>query len=614
MSIHHLHHRRRRAAARAAIVLSCIGLAGPAAAQDTITVTATRTPLRVDQAIAEISVLERADIERSEARTFAELLSQQAGLQFASNGGLGKTASLFIRGLEARHTLLLVDGVRVTSATVGSPSLDNLPLEALERIEIVRGPMSALYGNGAMGGVIQVFTRRGTQGLSSNAKLAAGSHRYGQASAGGSYGTALYDVAAQLQHVDVDSPSATSPRYPFGHNPDGDGWRQTGGSLLLGLNPGGGWRLEAMNLQAVGLTRIDDGLGADARAELTSRASSLSARGPVLGPWQTRLTLSDSLDAYDTLASASVFASLGVIRTRTRQLAWENTVATPVGRALALLERTTETVARPGTPFTVSERDIDALAAGLDGSAGVHTWQGSLRRDRNSQFGGITTGAVGYGLRLTDTLRLGASAGTSHTLPSFNQLYFPGFGSPTLQPEKGRHAELSARWTAGGHSLRAAAYAHRYRGFITSGPQPVNLPEVDIDGVTLSYEGQWREIAFTGSLDHVDPRNATVDNANFGKLLPRRARNAARLGADWEAAAWKAGATLAAFSHRFDNANNTTRLAGYATLDLRAEWAFAPGYALGLRLNNVGDKRYETVLGYDQPGREGFVTLRAQWR
>jgi vitamin B12 transporter len=611
ISIHRL---RGRAWARAVFLIATVAAAPALAQQQVVTVTATRTPVRADQAIAEVSVIDRADIARSEARTLVELLSRQPGLQFASNGGLGKAASLFIRGLEARHTLLLVDGVRVGSATVGSPSLDNLPLEAVDRIEIVRGPMSSLYGNGAMGGVIQVFTRRAPRGLAGNAKLSAGSNRYGQVSAGGSFGHAVFDVAAQLQHTDVDSPSATSPRFPFGHNPDRDGWRQTGGSLLVGLNPGGGWRLEALNLQAQGLTRIDDGPNADARAELHTRASSLTARGPVLGPWATRFTLADSLDAYDTIATAIRPPSLGVTRTKSRQFSWENTVVTPAGRALVLAERTNEKVARPGAAFAVNERDIDALALGLDGVAGAHRWQGSLRRDRNSQFGGVTTGALGYGFAFSEGWRVGASAGTSHALPSFNQLYFPGFGSPTLQPEKGRHAELSLRFAAGGHSLRAAAYAHRYRGFITSGPQPGNLPEVEIDGVTLAYEGQWRDWAFTGSLDRTDPRNSTVGNANFGKLLPRRARNAARAGADWEAGAFKAGATLAAFSHRFDNTANTTRLAGYATLDLRAEWAFAPGYALGLKLNNVADKRYETALGYEQPRREGFVVLRALWK
>ncbi len=610
----HLFHRPGRVKSRALVpLLLCLPAFAPA--QELITVTATRTPLRVDQAIAEVSVLQRADIERSEARTLAELLSQQAGLQFASNGGLGKTSSLFIRGLEARHTLLLVDGVRVGSATVNAPSLDNLPLEAIERIEIVRGPMSSLYGNGAMGGVVQVFTRRATQGLAGNAKLAAGSHGYGQAAGGVGFGNGLFDLAAQLQHTDVEGVSATNPRVPFGsHNPDNDGWRQTGGSLRLGLNAGGGWRIEALNLQAVGLTRIDDGPGADARAELTSRASSLTARGPVLAGWNTRFTLASSLDAYDTLASASPFTTLGVTRTRSRQLGWENTVATPLGRALVLLERTTEKVARPGAAYTVSERDIDALALGLDGASGAHTWQASVRHDDNSQFGGITTGAAGYAFAINPAWRVGASVGTSQTVPSFNLLYFPGFSNPNLVPEEGEHGELSLRYSAGGHSLRVAAFQHRYRNFITGGPLPANVPRVKTDGLTLSYEGRWRELALKASLDHADPRYDQPGSASDGKLLVRHARNSVRLGADWQAGPWQASATLVGHSHRFDNAANTTRLAGYGTLDLRGEWAFAPGYALGVKLNNVADKRYETSLGYNQPGREGFVTLRAQWR
>ena len=598
-------------------VLSCLwaAISVPVSAQQQVTVTAARTPVAVIDTMAEVTVLDRAAIERSESRTLAELLSQQAGLQFASNGGLGKTASVFIRGLESRHTLLLVDGVRVGSATVGTPSLDNLPLEIIERIEIVRGPMSSLYGSGAMGGVVQVFTRRGTQGFSAHAKLGAGSKGYGQAAGVLAFGNGVVDVAAQVQHTDTQGQSASNPQVPFGnYNDDRDGWRQTGGSLRLGWQPVADWRVELLSLQSRGLTRIDDGPGADAHAELENRHVALSARGRVLGTWQTRLTASEAIDGYETLASASRFASLGVIQTRSRQLAWENTVATPVGTALALLERTREVVSRPGQPFAVSERDIDALALGLNGSAAAHSWQASLRRDRNSQFGGVGTGALGYGYAISPAWRVGASLGTSYTVPSFNQLYFPGFGNPALLPEEGEHGELSLRWTTGTHSLRAAYYEHRYRGFISSGPQPVNLPRVEIDGVTLSYEGRWQALAMTASLDQVDPRNATLGNANVGKLLPRRAQRALRLGADWEAGGWNAGATVAAFSHRFDNAANTARLAGYGTLDLRAEWALQPNLKLGLRLNNVADKSYQTALGYTQPGREGFVTLRHEWR
>ena len=258
----------------------------------------------------------------------------------------------------------------------------------------------------------------------------------------------------------------------------------------------------------------------------------------------------------------------------------------------------------------MSERDIDALALGLNGQGAGHTWQASLRRDRNDQFGGVTTGAAGWGYSLTPAWRVLASVGASHTLPSFNQLYFPGFGTPTLAPEKGRHAEAGVQWTEGTHRVRAAWYAHRYRGFITSGPQPVNLPYADIDGVTVSWSGQWQGFSFDASLDQTDPRNATAGNANVDKLLPRRAPRAARLGVQWQQGVWKLGAQGVALSHRFDNAANTVRLGGYGVLDLNAEWAFARDLALLLRLNNGGDKRYQTALGYDQPRREGVMSLR----
>ncbi len=595
-----------------AAVLCCVPVAAALAqSSSTVAVTATRTPWGVDQAVAEVSVLERRDIERAEGRTLAELLSQQAGFQFSANGGLGKTASLFIRGLEARHTLLLIDGVRVASATVGTPSIDNLPLEGIERIEIVRGPMSSLYGGGAMGGVIQVFTRRGAPGLAGSAKLSLGSHDHRQVAAGVQWGQGAFDTAVHLQHTDTQGVSSSNPSVPFGsYNPDDDGFRQNAGSVRLGWQASTDWRLEALALQSESLTQLDDGPGADARAQLLNRVLSLSARGAVMLGWRTRLSLSRALDSYDTLASASPFASLGAIESRQRQISWENTFSTPAGAVLLLAERLTEEVGRPGAPFSVSDRDIDGVALGLNGSAAGHSWQASVRRDSNSQFGGFTSSALGYAYALTPSWRLGGSLGTSFVAPSFNQLYFPNFGNPLLLPETGRHQELSLRWKTGGHSLRAAWYGHRYRGFITSGPQPVNLPRADIDGVTLSYEGRFRALSVAASLDHTDPRNDTVGNANFGKLLPRRAQDALRLAADWDGGAWTTGAALAAFSHRYDNPANTSRLGGYATLDLRTEWAFARDLRLGFKLNNVADKRYETAQGYDAPRREAFVTLR----
>ena len=207
--------------------------------------------------------------------------------------------------------------------------------------------------------------------------------------------------------------------------------------------------------------------------------------------------------------------------------------------------------------------------------------------------------------------------GTSQTLPSFNQLYFPGFGNPKLVPEEGEHVELHARWLMNtgevGHSLRMSPFVHRYRNFINSGPRPTNEPRVRTEGVTLAYSGSWKGWAWSATVDCSDPRIQT-EGATKDKLLVRHAQRAVKLALDWNDGPWSAGATVAGFSHRWENSANTVRLAGYATLDLRAEWALARDTRLGLVLLNAGDTVYSTALGYDQPRRQGQLVMRHAWR
>lgn len=576
---------------------------------DSVVVTATRTEARVAPAVADITVLDREAIERAEGRTLVELLARESGIQLANNGGAGKTSSLFMRGLQPRHMLLLVDGVRVGTAIFGSPSLDNLPLESVERIEIVRGPLSSLYGSDAVGGVIQIFTRRGTQGMRGNAKLGVGSNSFGQAAGGVAFGDGRFDGALQVQHTETRGFSATNERAQFGNfNADRDGFNQNAGTLNLGWQLTSGWRLDGLVLESNGITRVDDGPDADARVKLRNAVQSIKLSGQVNDGWKTRVKLSRSVDVYNALASASSFTDLGPATSVQRQLGWENEVATPIGTALALVERVEQDIDTPGEPYTVRSRSIDAVALGLNGSHAGHSWQASLRNDRNSQFGHETTGAAGYAWQFAPAWRAGASLGTSFVAPSFALLYYPfGFGNPNLEPEHGRHAELNLHWTSDEHQLGLAWYAHRVRGFITSGQAPVNLPYARIRGVTLAYEGRVADIALGAALDHVNARDQD------GEPLVRRAKNTLRVQADRQFGAFSAGASLNAVSSRFDldeTGDPVVRLPGYATLDLRADWRFAPEWRLGLALNNIGDRAYESVVGYNQPGREVYLTLR----
>jgi vitamin B12 transporter len=568
-------------------------VAGPL---DAVTVTATRTPSRVSEAVAEVTVVERDEIERATGRTLSELLARQPGLQVTSNGGLGKISGISIRGLEPRHTLLLVDGVRLGSATVGTPSFDNLPLALIDRIEIVRGPMSSLYGSDAVGGVVQVFTRRAQPGLVPNAFATVGTNRYAQLGGGLAFGSGAFDGAVQLVHTGA-------------YNPDADGFNQEAGNLRLGWQLSPDWRLDAMALEVHGTTRYDDGLGVDARAKLKNSVQSLQASGRLAPSWTTRATLARSADVYDTLSSASPFTPLGATKTDQTQLAWENLFATPAGTLLALVERLEQKVSRPGQPYSVGDRTIDAVGLGLTGESGRSAWQAGLRHDSNSQFGGQTTGRLGYGFALTPTWRLGGSYGTSFVAPSFNQLYFPGFGSPNLQPEEGKHGELSLRWTSGNQSLRTAWVDNRIRGYIASGPLPTNVPSTRIDGLVTSWEGRWTSLVAGASYEHLDPRN-TTPGANYDKQLIRRAKDAFRAQADWLFGEYSVGGTVSAFSGRYEDAANTLKMGGFTTLDLRADWRYDRAWTVGLRVNNLTGKAYETAYGFNQPGRETYVTLR----
>ncbi|MEW6706585.1 MAG: TonB-dependent receptor [Pseudomonadota bacterium] len=604
------------AAAAAGFVLGLPLLSSPALAQaddaQTVVVTATRQATRADAQLSDVTVIERQQIEQAAGRTLAELLSQQPGLQYTANGGLGKNSNVFIRGAEARHTLLLVDGMRYGSATSGQPSFDNIPLEAIERIEIVRGPLSSLYGADAAGGVIQVFTRQGRAGLHPNARLTAGSQRYGAAAAGLSFGQGDWTGHVQAQHQHNRGFSATNDKAAFGnHHPDDDGFRQSAISAAFGLRIAGDWRLNARLLRSEGRTELDDGPTADAAADLSSETLGLDVGGSVLPGWHSTLRVARSTDGYDTV-QATWPSDLGLFETRQTQFAWDHSVATPLGSLLLLAERLEQQVRKPQTPYEVTGRTIDAVAVGLNGHAGAHTWQASARHDRNSQFGHENTGSLAYGFDFTPQWRAGAALGTSFVAPSFNQLYWPGFGNPALKPERGRNRELSLRWLPSDqHRLQLTAYSNRVRDFIDDGGDAAsNRDEARLDGATLAYEGRIAGWAVGAVYDHLRARDET------GTPLVRRARHSLKLAADRRFGDWGAGATLSAFSTRRDVTFDSNfdevpvSLPRHALLDLRAEWAFAPGWSVQARLNNVSDRQYESAYGYNQPGRELYVTLR----
>ena len=572
-------------------------------------VTATRSESRADAVMSDVTVITREDIERGTGRTVSELLARVSGVQMAGNGGLGKSSSVFIRGTEGRHVLLLVDGVRYGSATLGLANFDNIALENIERIEVLKGPASALYGSDAVGGVVQIFTRKGTPGLHPYASVTVGSAERREVAAGLSGGTADVGYSLGVQNLREKGFSATNPRVAFNlFNPDADGFSQSSVNASVDWKFAPGWKADARVFQANGSTQFDNGPSAfDAKTDTVSKVLGLGVEGQLTASWKSRLALGKSEDLSNSFSSAVP----SVFNTVQDQWAWLNEIATPLGKVVAGYERVVQKVGGT-TTYSVDRRTTNSWLAGLNGAAGAHSWQLNLRRDQDSQFGDATTGLAGYGFKFTPEWRAHAAYGSSFKAPTFNQLYFvsPFFnGNPSTQPEYGRSSELGVAYAAGGHEVKLTYFANRIKGFISATTVVTNVPYARIDGWTLAYEGQKDAWTYRAALDLLDARNELTQ-----LKLPRRADRQLTAGVDYTAGAWKFGTTLLAASNRFDNAANTVPLGGYATVDIHADYALAKDWSVQARINNLGDKPYETAAGYNQAGRSTYVTLRYQAR
>ena len=573
-------------------------------------VAATRTPTRADELVSDVVVIDRTGIEKSAGRTLPEILSRVSGVQFSSNGGLGKNSSINIRGTEARHVILLVDGVRYGSATTGTPSWDTIPVDMIERIEILKGPASALYGSEAVGGVVQIFLRKGTKGFSPYASVSLGSEKYRQVATGLTGGTGEVSYALGVQKTRDAGFSSTNARVGSNFNPDRDGFDQEALNASVALQINAAWKVDAGLLHADSVNHTDDGLNRDTRYAGRTQTLRTGVEGRLLPGWKTQLRFGQSVDSSRAIEAApSQFPSL--FKTTQDQWTWQNDVETPLGVALLGVEHLTQKVDST-TRYTVTKRDVSSYFAGLNGSEGRHSWQANLRHDDNSQFGGSNTGFAGYGFSITPAWRLNASYGTSFVAPTFNQLYFPAStlfkGNPLLQPERGRNTDLGVTWTEGGQTIKLVKYDNKIRDIIViSGITLVNFARARIEGYSLSYAGAFGPLNLNASLDSLDPRNEIT-----GKRLPRRSASQLRLGADYATGAWTYGGSILRVGGSFDDAANLKPLDGYTTADVFADYVINKDWKLQTKVNNLTNRQYETILGYNQPGRGVFVTLRYQ--
>lgn len=574
---------------------------------DTVVVTATRTPQRAADVIADTTVIHAEEIRRSGAGSVADILQRQRGVEIVRNGPAGASTSVYLRGANSNQVLVLLDGVRLGSSTTGAAAWNAVPLAAIDRIEIVYGPLSTLYGADAIGGVIQIFTRKGEGAPSVTASVGAGSDATRQADAGiygSSGGPNAINYAFSAGYEDADGFSATR-QGTSSYNPDDDGYRRRNANGRVSMVVAPGHEVGAQFLVSRLYSQYDSGAASfDVHNDQELNTAAVFMTNQILPNWRSTVQYARSEDKSGSFTSTST----SQIDTRQDDFTWQNTIAIGADTLQLLYTHRKEEV-----PTMERSRITNSYAAAYSAKRGAHLVDVSARQDR-SVYGSQNTGAAGYGYDFGNGLRATASVGTSFRAPTFNELYYPGYGLETNQPEKGRNREVGLRYDGDGFQVDASYFHNRLTDMIVSStPCPdgrasscaYNVNKGLLEGFSLAGSTRLMGVNLRASLDWQDPRDETS-----GKQLARRAKKFANLAADYTLGTVKTGAEVTLSGERFDNAANTNRLGGYGLVNLYSSWQFTPDWSLLVRVNNVGDKQYETARFYNTSGRTWFAALR----
>lgn len=574
-----------------------------------VIVVATRLPTRISNTTADVTLIEREQIEQAgPAATLGDLLARTPGIELSRQGSRGTPEGIFIRGANSGHTLFLIDGQRVGSATLGQTAIEATPLSQVERIEILRGPASALYGSDAIGGVIRITTRGGGEAPRLDMMVGAGSHGAQELSLAHAGQLGQVDYALRVGDSSARGVNAITNASSAAHNADKDGFWRRNLTLSAAWRPNDDAEIGGHWFESDGMNRFDASWPtATADWQTRHKVTSYAAHGKLnlTRNWTGILRAGRGEDASVTTPSSNFGQASDQFRTRQNQFVWQNDIRLSIGQALAAVETLREEVSSTNA-YTGTRRSTDSLVLGWNGSVGSHFGQIGIRRDDNSQFGGKTTETLGYGYRFSENWRASASAGTSFKAPTFNDLYFPntpftGVGNPNLVPESGRSEEIALHHAGSNGTASLTGFRNRIRNLIQweeTAPgswfyTPRNVGEARIAGWTIAFATRFAEWTLDAHMTTQDPRDVAT-----GEYLTRRARKFGTVALGRDNGHWSAGIEIQASGPRYDAPDFTTRLntkvlGGYGLVNLRGEYRLDRDWSLVGRIDNVFDKQYE---------------------
>lgn len=589
-------------------------------------ITASRTPQPLKDVIGDVTVIDRQTLARYEGESVLNALQVQAGVQIATNGGAGKTSSVFLRGANASQTLVLIDGVRYGSATAGGAALEHIPADQIERVEILRGPAASLYGADAIGGVIQIFTRQGHKTPQAHISVGAGNYGTQQANAGISGQSGETRGSINLSHSKTDGTSAIVDSKAYGYYPDEDGYENNSISAFLSQKINDDHHVGLNILYSEGENHFDSAYydevtyevgqqSYDYKGKSKNYAASIWSDHRWNDLFNTHIMIGQSADKSDSYGPTNlnnINSHVDKYNTLQNQYSVQNNIHLPLGMATFSLERLEQSVDSIQS-YTISNRNINSILLGYLLKKPTYSLQANVRNDVYSGYGSKKTYLLGSSIDISNDITVGANISTGFRAPTFNELYWPltsdFVGNPNLNPETSLNKEIFLSYVFDRVKMRLTGFNNRIKNLLTyQYPTTVNIGQARLQGLTLTSDWQQDALQAGFSYDYLD---ATDDSgtATDGKQLARRAKNSGLIYAGFHQKDLTSRLEVQAVGKRFDDASNSNRLAGYALLNIASTVTLSPEWQIGVRLNNLLDKEYEQVKGYGTLGFNGLLTF-----
>ena len=594
-------------------------------------VTATRTLIPKKNVIADITLISEEEIKLAGYSSLPELLQRQPGIEISNNGGQGKVSTLFLRGASSTHSVILLDGIRIDSATAGLTAIENIPLSQIEKIEIVRGPASSLYGQDAIGGVIQIFTKKGLNGFKPYISFGYGKYNTSIAQGGirGGDDTTSYAINLSSQNSTGFSafepntnPAATANIY----NLDKDGYRNKSISASLSHKINEKLDINFQYFLSQGKNKYDNRYAnwdpsIDWKNTQDQESLSGTVNSQLTNYWKSSLRVGLGIDDYvekQRYISGATREVDNVYKTIQNQITWQNDLILPLGSLVLLYDKLDQKINVTDTSYSKKDRQNDAYMIGYNLNQANHNFQANVRKDFNSVYRDATTGNIGYSYAIDSNWSIASSFGTAFRSPTFNYLYAGSNANPDLQPEKSKNIEAQLKYQSDAEFFSFVTFKNKITDFIisngTTGYRPYNINTAEIYGVTVSSNHFINHFQVKSSFTVQSPMNESAD-----KYLPRRSNFFGTVGLNYFIQNWNLGFEATGSGNRYNDAENLFNIPGYIKTNLFADYQITKNLAMNARVDNVLGKNYTyayegnpTTDGfrYQTPSQSFFISLR----